>query len=200
METVICEVCGSVVEVKTAAPEEQPAPQPQEGNEILAEILLNTQEQCTMMDALIRNQIQVKDEQINKLHSELQFYKDDHSSRFVNQVMKAIIKVRKDMQKRATSPDWVEMSAAEVQREYEYVLDDLTDLLQQQNVDPYETQPGEPFDAARHQAQKIEITDDPALDKCVKRSVSEGYTKGDKVFIVERVVVWQYKPAQTEES
>ena len=26
------------------------------------------------------------------------------------------------------------------------------------------------------------------------------YTKGDKVFIVERVVVWQYKPAQTEES
>lgn len=199
METVICDVCGSKMEIKQACAEDQPAVQPQENSEILTEILLNTQEQCTMMDTLIRNQINVKDEQINKLHNELQFYKEDHASRFVNQVMKAVIKVRKDMLKRVSSTAWVEMSAAELQREYEYVLDDLTDLLEQQNVDPYETAHGEPFDPARHQVQKLEVTDDPALDKCIKCSVSEGYTKGGKVFIVERVVAYQYKPAQTEE-
>lgn len=200
METVICEVCGSEIEVKQTVAEEQPAVQPQEDNEILSEILLNTQEQCTMMDTMIRNQIKVKDEQINKLHNELQFYKEDHSSRFINQVMKAVIKVRKDMLKRVSSQAWEEMSAAELQREYEYVVDDLTDLLQQQNVDPYETEPGEPFDPARHQVQKLEATDDPALDKCVKCSVNEGYTKGDKVFIVERVVVYQYRPQEETEA
>ena len=199
METVICDVCGSKVEIKQTAKEEQPAAQPQENNEILTEILLNTQEQCTMMDTLIRNQINVKDEQINMLHNELQFYKEDHSSRFVNQVMKAIIKVRKDMLKRAASQGWEEMSAAELRREYAYVLDDLTDLLEQQNVDPYETEHGAPFDPARHQVQKLEATEDPALDKCIKCSVSEGYTKGDKVFIVERVVAYQYRPQATEE-
>lgn len=198
METVICEVCGNEVEIKQTVPEEQPAEQPQENNEILTEILLNTQEQCTMMDTLIRNQINVKDEQINKLHNELQFYKEDHSSRFVNQVMKAVIKVRKDMMKRVASQAWDEMSAAELQREYEYVLDDLTDLLEQQNVDPYETEHGEPFDPTRHQVQKLETTEDPSLDKCVKSSVSEGYTKGGKVFIVERVVVYQYRQPAAE--
>ena len=199
MKSMKCEVCGNVIECEQIPLPEVPAEQITEREELsvqdkLTEILLNTREQCTMIDDMIRNQVNLKDEQIDKLHSELQYYKDDQASKFINQVMKAVIKVRKDMRKRMASKDWEEMSAAELKREYGYVLEDLTDLLEQQNIDAYETAPGEPFHAARHQVQKLEPTSDAALDKTVKQSFSEGYIKNGKVLIVERVIVYQYKP------
>ena len=42
--------------------------------DMLNEILLNTQEQCQIMDQVLRRQIEKKDEQIDLLHKELQYY------------------------------------------------------------------------------------------------------------------------------
>lgn len=158
----------------------------------LLEILLNTREQGQMMEQLIKNQIEVKDDMINKLHKELDYYKQGAADRFVDQLMKAVIKVRKDMTRLTTSDKWKEMSADDLRREYRYCLEDITDLLEQQNVDPFRSNPGDDFDASIHQV-KIEDTDDASLDKKVKESISEGYKKGDKVLIPERVIVYQYK-------
>ena len=156
------------------------------------EILLNTQENNQMVDAMIRNQIEVKDAMINKLHDEMQYYKDDHAGRFIVQVMKAIIKIRTDMVKKIASDFWTDADANTVRKEYEYLLDDLTDLLQQQNIDPFTTNEGELFDAAKHQVFKIEITDDEKLDKHIKKSINEGYTQKDRLLIPEKVIVYQY--------
>lgn len=161
-------------------------------SEKVSEILLNMREQSQMMELLIKNQIEIKDDMISKLHRELEFYRQESADRFVNQLMKAVIKVRKDMMKRISSDEWSEMPREVIQREYTYVFEDLTDLLEQQNIDPYQTAPGEPFDAAIHQP-KLETTDVPELDKTIKISLSEGYRKCDKVLIPERVVVYQYK-------
>ena len=158
----------------------------------LLEILLNTREQGQMMERLIKNQIEVKDEMINKLHKELDYYKQDAADRFVDQLMKAVIKVRKDMSKLVSSERWSDMTVEDCKREYQYIMEDITDLLEQQNIDPYESNPGDDFDASIHQP-KLEITDDISLDKKVKESISEGYKKGDKVLIPERVIVYQYK-------
>lgn len=65
-------------------------------------------------------------------------------------------------------------------------------MMEQQNIDPYQTNAGEPFDASIHQP-KLEATDNPALDKTIKESLSEGYRKRDKVLLPERVAVYQYK-------
>jgi molecular chaperone GrpE (heat shock protein) len=158
----------------------------------LLEILLNTREQGQMMEQLIKNQIQVKDEMISKLHKELDYYKQDSTDRFVDQLMKSVIKVRKDMNKRISSEAWDRMTLADLKREYQYVLEDITDLLEQQNVDAYESNPGDDFDASIHQA-KLEATNDINLDKKIKGSISEGYKKRGKVLIPERVIVYQYK-------
>ena len=157
------------------------------------EILLNTQEQCQMMDEMIRNQIKVKDEMIDKLHKELAYYKQEQADRFVDQLMKAIIKVRQDMKKRMSSEKWNEMSEEKLREEYTYSFEDLTDILQHQNVDPYESSEGDEFDAYKHQISKVEPTTDILLDKTIKKSISEGYTKGTRVLIAERVIVYQYK-------
>ena len=188
--------CGEEIlqeEIQDTAQEEITVLEEQDTQELLTEILLNSREQCQMIDTLIREQVQRKDAQIDKLHSELQYYKDDQASKVINQVMKSVIKVRKDMLRRMGSGNWAEMTVSDLQREYSYVLDDLTDLLEQQNIDPYETAPGQPFDPAIHQVHKLESTPDPALDKTIARSFSEGYTKGEKILIVERVIVYQYK-------
>ncbi len=158
----------------------------------ILEILLNTREQGQMMEQLIKNQIEVKDEMINKLYKELESSKQDVADRFTDQLMKAVIKVRKDMNKRLGSAEWESLSADEIRKEYQYTFEDLTDLLEQQNVDAYTTAVGEPFNPAIHQS-KIEATDDPARDKTVKQSLAEGYRKGDKILLPERVIVYQYK-------
>ena len=144
------------------------------------------------MEQLIKNQIEVKDDMIDKLHKELDYYKQDAADRFIDQLMKAVIKVRKDMTRLVTSDKWQEMTADDLRREYQYSLEDITDLLEQQNVDPFSSEPGDDFDASIHQA-KIEATNDVSLDKKVKESISEGYKKGSKVLIPERVIVYQYK-------
>lgn len=162
----------------------------------ILEILLNTREQGQIMEQLIKNQIEVKDEMISKLHKELDYYKQDVADRFVDQLMKAVIKVRKDMSKLADSDKWETLTADDLRREYQYVLEDITDLLEQQNVDPYSSEPGDDFDASIHQP-KLEATTDILLDKKIKESISEGYKKGDKVLIPERVIVYQYRAEET---
>lgn len=156
------------------------------------EVLHNNKEQLHMMEQLIKNQIEVKDEMINKLHKELDYYKQESADRFVDQVMKAVIKVRKDMKRNLDCEKWEENSADDIRREYLYIFEDLTDLLEQQNIDAFSTEPGSDFDAALHQP-KLELTDDPSMDKKVKESLGEGYKKGNKVIQPERVIVYQYK-------
>ena len=167
------------------------SPEDTQSGELL-EILLNTREQGQMMEQLIKNQIEVKDDMINRLHKELEYYKQESADRFVDQLMKAVIKVRKDMIKMINSSKWDAMSREDLQREYTYIFEDLTDLLEQQNIDPYQTEPGETFDASIHQP-KLEVTEDPKLDKTIKESLAEGYRKRDKVLLPERVVVYQYR-------
>ena len=164
-----------------------------EGLGQLSEILLNTREQCQMVETLIHNQIEVKDGLINRLHDELEYYKQDSADRFVEQLMKAVIKARNNMKKVLHSEKWQDMSLEDVKKKYEYAFDDLTDLLEVQNIDEFMAQEGDNFDGIKQQASKTEETDDPTLDKKVKKSLSAGFTKDGKVIITERVVVYQYK-------
>lgn len=158
----------------------------------LYQILLNTQEQCQMMEAFIKNQIVIKDEMINKLHEELETYKKESANKFESQLLKQVIKVRKNLKHIIVSERWNNMNVEDLQREYRYIYDDLTDLLILQDVDEFVTEAGEMFDASRHQA-KIEVTENLAEDKRIKQSLSEGYMKGNKLFIAERVIAYQYR-------
>jgi molecular chaperone GrpE (heat shock protein) len=110
--------------------------------ENLLEIVLNTREQCQMMQQLIENQIKVKDEMIDKLHKELEYYKNSAADKFAEQLMKAVIKVHKDMNRLVNSDKWDSMTADDLKREYTYARDDVADLLEQQNVDAFNSAPG----------------------------------------------------------
>ena len=168
--------------------------------ENLEEIVLNTREQGQMLENLIRskieplieNQIKVKDEMISKLYDELKFYKEGEAVRFENQLIKAIIKVRRNMLNYMKSNKWSNSDVDMLKDEYEGVLMDIDSLLELQNVDPYTSNPGDDFDKSIHEA-KIEITDKIELDKKIKESIKEGYKKDGKVLVTERVLVYKVK-------
>ncbi|MBE5876618.1 MAG: nucleotide exchange factor GrpE [Lachnospiraceae bacterium] len=168
------------------------AQMPEDMVDELHRLLLDTQEQGQMMEHLIKNQIEVKDLLIDKLHKELEYYKQESADRFVEQLMKAVIKVRKDMKKLMSSEKWEQLSVEDLRREYLYVYEDMTDLLEQQLIDEYVSKQGDEFNATIHQA-KIEATNDASKDKTIKQSLSEGYKKGDKIIIPERVIAYLYK-------
>lgn len=165
--------------------------------EELFQLVLNTREQCEMMEQFIRNQINKKDEMIDKLYKELEYYKQESADRFVEQFLKAFIKVHKDMSRLCGSEQLQEMSAEDLRRELRYVYEDITDLFQQQNMDVYCSEYGDEFDPAIHQA-RIEYTADPALNRKIKTSVSGGYKRGNKVIMPERVIVFQYREQEGE--
>lgn len=159
----------------------------------LEEILLNIKEQSEMMEHLIKNQINVKDEMINKLHKELEYFKQDLADRFTEQLLKAFIKLYLNMKKTASSSKFFEMSVENLRDEYMYATDDIKDQLELQNVDEFAAKEGDDFDASRQQIVKTEETDKPELDKKIKSSQSSGFTRNGKVIVNERVIVYQYK-------
>lgn len=165
--------------------------------QLIQEFLDSTKEQNEMFNLLIKNQIEVKDKMIDSLHEELQRYKNDQSEKFVEQLMKAVIKIRKDMNKLIHSEKWNSISLEDLKTQYCYTFEDLTDLLELQGVVPYSSKQGDKFDGKIHQA-KTEHTDNQALDKKIKESISEGYQKNDRIMIPERVVVYSYEGGQNE--
>lgn len=153
---------------------------------------VDLKEQLELLKNMLQNQIEVKDEMIDKLHKELEYYRQGAADRFVDQLMKGIIKIRKDMLRLMASEKWGDMFGEDMEEEYQYIFEDLTDLLEQQNVDAYQSDVGDLFNPAIHQA-KTEVTDDMVLDKTIKQSISEGYKRNGRVLMPEKVVVYQYK-------
>lgn len=70
----------------------------------LNEILLNTREQCQMTAQLIENQLKRKDQLIDRLHQELETYKQDQPASLVEQAMKELIGLRGRLLKRQKLP------------------------------------------------------------------------------------------------
>ncbi len=156
----------------------------------LNEILLNTQEQCQMMEQVLIEQIKKKDSQIDLLHKELEYYKQDQADKLINQAMKELISLRNQLLKTIQSESWENMSEKELKKTLIYLEEDMTDLLQRQEIDPFTSLPGENFDAGKHKATVIP-TDDDSLDRKVQKSTSPGYIKRGKVLIPESVVIYR---------
>ena len=161
-------------------------------NEELMQELRALSEKCHHFDQVIRHQVSEKDSLIDKLHADLRSYQKDDSDRYILQVMKGIIRVRSAMMKEIQNDRWTTLSADQIREAYGYILEDLTDLLENQGIIPFSSAPGSPFDPSK-QNPKVELTNESSLDKRVKESKKDGYIQGEKLIIPEQVIVYQYK-------
>jgi len=136
-----------------------------------------------------------KDKIIDKLHQELQEYKQDIVKKHILSIVLDVVKVADDIRKWLTyfrSLDVSQRDPVKLFRYLEAIPSDLEDIFYWQGVKPY-TGKDDEFNPAKQRAIKKIPTDDVTKDKTVAKSLRPGYEWEDKIIRQEMVAVYVYE-------
>lgn len=139
-----------------------------------------------------------KDEIIDKLHQELQEYKQDIVKKHILSIVLDVVKVADDIRKWIAyfrSLDVSQRDPVKLFRYLEAIPSDLEDIFYWQGVKPYASREGV-FDPAKQRTIKKITTDDPSKDKTIAKSLRPGYEWEGKVIRQEMVAVYVYEDPQ----
>ena len=139
-----------------------------------------------------------KDEIIDKLHQELQEYKQDIVKKHILSIVLDVVKVADDIRKWISyfrSLDVSQRDPVKLFRYLEAIPSDLEDIFYWQGVKPYTNREGV-FDPGKQRTIKKIITDDPSKDKTIAKSLRPGYEWEGKVIRQEMVAVYVYEDPQ----
>jgi molecular chaperone GrpE (heat shock protein) len=136
-----------------------------------------------------------KDQVIDKLHQELQEYKQDIVKKHILSIVLDVVKVADDIRKWLAyfrSLDVSQRDPVKLFRYLEAIPSDLEDIFYWQGVKPYTNREGV-FNPAKQRAIKKIPTDDILKDKTIAKSLRPGYEWEDKVIRQEMVAVYVYE-------
>jgi len=136
-----------------------------------------------------------KDKVIDKLHQELQEYKQDIVKKHILSIVLDVVKVADDIRKWLTYFRSLEVSQRDPVKLFRYleaIPSDLEDIFYWQGVKPYSSK-DDVFNPAKQRAIKKIHTDDPSKDKTIAKSLRPGYEWDDKVIRQEMVAVYVYE-------
>ena len=139
-----------------------------------------------------------KDQIIDRLHAELQEYKQNILKKHILSIVMDVVKVADDIRKWLTYFRSLEVSQRDPRKLFRYleaIPSDLEDVFYWYGVKPFSNHEG-PFDPKRQRAIKQVPTTDPTLDKCVADSIRPGYEWDTKVVRQEMVAVYVHQEAQ----
>ncbi len=133
-----------------------------------------------------------REEQIDRLHAELQAYKNDLVSKQARLLIQGIVRLHDDLGKalaalRQKPP--AELPPETLFRQLAGFQDDLELLLGQHGVEPFRTH-GEELDPRRQTVARTVPTDDPGLVGRIAERVRPGFEQGETLFQKERVAVY----------
>jgi molecular chaperone GrpE (heat shock protein) len=140
-----------------------------------------------------------KDDIIDRLHQELQEYKQDIVKKHILSIVLDVVKVADDIRKWIVyfrSLDVSQRDPVKLFRYLEAIPSDLEDIFYWQGVRPYSNTEG-PFDPARQRTIKKIATDDISKDKTIAKSIRPGYEWEGKVIRQEMVAVYVYEDANS---
>ena len=136
-----------------------------------------------------------KDQIIDKLHQELQEYKQDIVKKHILSIVLDVVKVADDIRKWLAyfrSLDVSQRDPVKLFRYLEAIPTDLEDIFYWQGVKPYNSREGT-FNPAKQRAIKKIPTDDISKDKTIAKSIRPGYEWENKVIRQEMVAVYVYE-------
>jgi len=133
---------------------------------------------------------------VDRLHAELQEYKQDLLMKVMRPVFVDLIQLHDEIGK---MEDLRHDSAGDAEPEIDTVgpllnsiRTGIEDILYRQGVEPFQHEQGS-FDARRQRAVTTVATDDPELNKTVAARIRQGFQAGDKVIRPELVSVYTLK-------
>ena len=143
-----------------------------------------------------------KDELFNRLHDELQGYRnglhEKQSDAIALEVIRLIDSLSEDMDFYAASAD-SDPSAAAVLGKVEELHQELLDILYRQGIEPYQDDNTE-LDSHRQTNVQTVITEDSGRHRSIAEHVADGYEKNGRVLRKERVRVYRAVPGNKDEQ
>ncbi|MFN7960509.1 MAG: nucleotide exchange factor GrpE [Thermoanaerobaculia bacterium] len=143
---------------------------------------------------------QFKEQQIDRLHSELQIYKEGFLRRVLQPLVMGLIRLHDDLSRHAEAvaargPE--ELSRERVLSDLDGFREDVEILLEQHGVTRYQVGT-EAFDSRRQIAARTRPTSDAAQVGCVAERLRPGFELAEFQLQKERVVVFVAQPTQNE--
>jgi molecular chaperone GrpE (heat shock protein) len=133
-----------------------------------------------------------KEEQVARLHEELQAYRSDLVSQAARQLLLGIIRLHDDLGKMISllrQRPAAELTPELFFRQFAEVQDDVEILLGQHGVNCFETA-GDAFDPHRQTALRTVLTADLGQVGRVAERIRPGFAKGEMLLTKERVAVY----------
>ncbi len=141
-----------------------------------------------------------KDEQVARLHKELQDYKRDLVARTADPLVNGLVRLHDDLGKTAEALRENQTRAQDSalpERICSGFQEDIEILLENSGVTCYHEE-NESFDPRRQQALRTVATDQNQKHGLVAERVRPGFERGDKLIRKEKVAVFKYLPGQNE--
>ena len=130
---------------------------------------------------------------IDRLHAELQEYKQDLLLKVQRPIFIDLIQLHDDVGKMIEAGDDDSELARGIRERLRAIQTALEDVLYRQGVEPF-TVETDTFDPRRQRAISTVPVDDPALSKSVGARVRKGFQAGDKLIRPELVTVRTFRP------
>jgi molecular chaperone GrpE len=129
---------------------------------------------------------------VDRLHAELQEYKQDLLLGILRPVFVDLIQLHDDMGKMVDAQGEAEGEVARLIDLIRGFQQGIEDILYRQGVEPFAVD-GDAFDPRRQRALSAVTTDDRDRNKRVAARLRKGFRAGDKVIRPEMVTVYAYK-------
>lgn len=130
---------------------------------------------------------ETREKVVDRLHAELQEYKNDLLLRVMKPIFLDLIQLHDDLGKRAEALG--DERIGTILAEYQQAIEDI---LYRQGVEPFEQDDG-PFDPRKQRAVSTVPTEDPGQNKRIAARVRKGFVSGDKIIRPEMVTVYAVK-------
>src|SRR4029079_190655 len=132
------------------------------------------------------------EEQIDRLHEELQTYRSDLVGKTARQLLQGLIRLHDDLGRMATAlrqKPPAELTAERFFQHFADFQDDIELLLGQHAVELFQA-PGAAFDPRRQTALRTMPADDPAQVGQIAERLRPGFEQGEALLQKERVAVY----------
>ena len=158
--------------------------------------LLEEVRQLRLAFADQKQQDTIQKDAFNRLYSELEQYKED----FIFQSEKPLLL---DLLLFYDSMSWFhesivkqEMAPDAIEESFQYLMDELLELLYRRDVTPME--PAERFHKERHRARQIVKTHLPEHHERITQVLKRGFLRSEKVLRAEDVIVARHETGSSE--
>jgi molecular chaperone GrpE (heat shock protein) len=134
---------------------------------------------------------QLQQTAFERLHVELQQYKDDFLAKSQTPVLLDLLLFYDSLNWFQESLIKQDMSPEVLEENFQYLIDELLELLYRRNVHPMEARTQ--FDRTVHKAVQVVETDNPDHNELVTTVLKRGFRHGDRTLRAEEVIVARHQ-------